>query len=332
MSRLNRYKDSLIRFIKERSCIFEETNIPNADIRNIIYNSIDENDLTLPILLLTIMNNQNKKNSKTIQGYYAASAMELARILMNIVENKDQFISEHSESLFNETLYCLILTSYKLICQNLETVKDNYNGEIVANIFINTIKIFNNVLSFDKLLGNYEFDITDRNPENDTKQWLIKDNIELSEHYSKIKVVKNSSFKKYLNKKITALCEMSFLIGWIIGCGSSKETARIKKLARSFSYLYKLSIDFKNIEIDIMKSNISNNIVVNFGLQNAYELFMENKHKFIEDAMTLDIFTCTIKEVLNHIESSVDRVIEETSPDFKSNYSDLQSIDTFNYY
>ena len=48
---------------------------------------------------------------------------------------------------------------------------------------------------------------------------------------------------------------------------------------------------------------------------------MESKQKFIEVAMLLDIYTTTIKEIVNNIEARVDEIIDETSPDIKSCYS-----------
>ena len=61
MSRLIRYKESLNRFIKDRSCLYDTEGIPNASIDTLLYNKIKEDDKLLAILLLTIMNNQNKK-------------------------------------------------------------------------------------------------------------------------------------------------------------------------------------------------------------------------------------------------------------------------------
>ena len=96
MSRLGRYKESLNRFINDRSCLFDEDRIPNAKIESIIYNKVKNSDLLLSIMFLTIMNNQNKKNSKSIQGYYAASSIQILQILLQVIENKDFFKNDNS--------------------------------------------------------------------------------------------------------------------------------------------------------------------------------------------------------------------------------------------
>ncbi len=331
MSRVNRYRESLNRFIKDRSCIFDKDAMPNINLESLIYNKLTESDLLLSILLLTIMNNQNKKNSKTIQGYYAATSIEILQILLNILENKEDFIKNYGEEKFHTMVEYLIICSNKSLCQNLETVKDNYDGNIATNIIINAMNTYNDTVSFSNLLNFKKLDLTNKKPSSDVKRWYIKDDKSLDKNFDKIKVIEKSSFKKYLETKIGSLSEMAFVVGWLIGCGDQKQIKRIKRAAKSFSYLYKLSKDFENIEDDIKnnKSGVSTNFVVNYGLQNSYELFMENKQKFIEDVMLLDIYTSTIKEVINYIENKVDTVIDETSPDLKSNYSNIQSIGTF---
>ena len=325
MSRLCRYKESLHRFIKDRSCLFNKESMPNANIESIIYNRVTESDLLLPIMLLTIMNNQNKKNSKTIQGYYAASSIQIVQIILDIIEN------EESTNIYNATKEYLLVTGIQSLSQNLETVKDNFDGDLASDIIINSLKIYHDKVSYSNILQECKFEIDTRKPCNDLKNWYIKDDDSLIGHFNKLKTVTQKSFKEYIEKKIGSLCELAFQIGWVIGCGTQKDIKKINKIAKSFCYIYKLSHDFENLESDIRnaKDGITKNFVINCGLQNSYEIFMENKHKFIEYAMTLDIFTTTIKEIMNYIEAKVDTVIEETSPDLKSNYSNTQSISTF---
>ena len=57
MSRIQKYKESLYRFIKDKSCLMKT----NDEISNFIYEKVKKDDLLFSILLLTIMNNQNKK-------------------------------------------------------------------------------------------------------------------------------------------------------------------------------------------------------------------------------------------------------------------------------
>ena len=61
--------------------------------------------------------------------------------------------------------------------------------------------------------------------------------------------------------------------------------------------------------------------MINYGIQQAYEVFMNNKNLFIEECLTLDIYTGTIKEIIYYIERKVDQMIELTKPDLNSNFT-----------
>jgi hypothetical protein len=65
------------------------------------------------------------------------------------------------------------------------------------------------------------------------------------------------------------------------------------------------------------------NYVVNYGLHHSYDLFMKHKQKFLESCMLLDTYTMTIKEIIHYIESEVEQIIDQTSPDLKSNMSNI---------
>jgi len=45
-----------------------------------------------PILLLTVMNNQNKKNHISMQGYYLASSIEFLIIFLQVIESKKKLL------------------------------------------------------------------------------------------------------------------------------------------------------------------------------------------------------------------------------------------------
>jgi len=122
---------------------------------------------------------------------------------------------------------------------------------------------------------------------------------------------------------------VSLLIGWIAGCGDAKKTNKIKEAAKAFSIIYKLSLDFKNMDNDIKCSHndkYTKNYVLNFGLENSYELFLNNKKLFIEITMLLDIYTNTLSEIIDNIEENIDFIIDQTSPDIKSQCSSASYI------
>jgi len=114
------------------------------------------------------------------------------------------------------------------------------------------------------------------------------------------------------------------MIGWILGGGDDKTLNKIEKIGSQLANLLKISTDFMNIESDLAKLSkikISTNIIVNYGMQEAFELFVQSKQKFIESALTLDIYTTTLQDIIKIIEEKIDAVIDQTSPDIRSNYS-----------
>jgi hypothetical protein len=267
------------------------------------------------------MNNQNKKKHISMQGYYAASSIEFLNIMMNMIDNRTDYIKMLGKD-YNKIINYLMLSANKSLYQNLESISHYISKDISNKIFITVLNTLHSKVSYDNILDSFTFELNNRSPKNDTLRWYLKNNNNFKSAFNKINQIKKESFIKYINKKIVNLSEMAITIGWLLGCGDIKYISKLKGISRYFAIIYKLSIDFQNIEHDILSSNgISKNYVVNYGLQDSYEYFMDNKQKFIEEAMLHDIYTSTIKEILNNIENKVEAIIDETSPDIKSSVS-----------
>ena len=114
MSRLQKYKESLVRFIKDKSCI----STTPMELNTMIYDKIKGTDLVFPILLLTIVNNQNKKNHISVQGYYLATIVEFVSLYSKTIE--DHNIPNKIE-MSNYLLYCI----NKSFEQNTESLKNS---------------------------------------------------------------------------------------------------------------------------------------------------------------------------------------------------------------
>jgi len=64
MSRIFRYKESVNKFIKNKGCL--NLVAVDDDIKNIINEHITNSQFLLPIMILTISNNLNKKNKRQL--------------------------------------------------------------------------------------------------------------------------------------------------------------------------------------------------------------------------------------------------------------------------
>lgn len=335
MSRLFRYVESLQKFIRDRSCLLDKDMLPNDEVKNLIHNRIKKSDLTLSILMLTVINSQNKKNGITLQGYYSAVTVQFLQTMIELLDKDDNTNTddadedEHNDTNTNQAINYLMMCSYRSLCQNLETVKNTLEAENSTRIFLDSMKIYYDTVNYSRLLNKHVFKLTS-NDDKESKaayqqvyKWYIKDDNSLNEKFKKIKQITKESYNEYLDKKIGALCEIAVCTGWLVGSGNPKKLKKLKKTAKHFANFYKVANDFLTIEYDIRNNNdgVTTNYILNYGLQNAYEFFMDNKKRFIEDAMTFDMYSSTVKEMINSMEAKVDNVIDETSPDLKSNFS-----------
>lgn len=317
MSRLTKYKESLVKFIKERSCLLENLNKPK--IEPILYSRVKKSDMLMPIVALTIMNNQNKKKNITIQGYYIASSIEFMHILLDIFDNKEDYIKQYTLELYNILINHLIWSINNSLCQNVESIRLSLHTMDISDMYIQLMKTHNEIMSCNNFLSEPILKQTNDIVNEDTLKWYIRENVDLKDKFKKIKKVEMESYNDYLNKRVCNLSEYTFVVSWIISGGEITKLDQIKRVSKYFGILYKLMVDFDSIDSDIVNSKeMTKNHVINYGLQVSYELFMYNKQKFIEEAMLLDIYTNTVQEIIEYIEKRVDEFVDNTSPDLKS--------------
>lgn len=324
MSRIQKYKESLHKFIKDKSCLMEDVDENNMQLNNFIYNKIKENDMIFSILLLTVMNNQNKKNHMSMQGYYIASSVEFLNILLLLIEQKPNIISEQGNDNYIKMYNGLFISANKSLQQNIESIKNAYQTQPqnLVNIIINSLSTFNLTHKTINQFNDFKFTLTNKGCNVNIISWYLKSNEELISKFKTFKQVTKESLQEYIEKKYISLCELAIILGWTIGSGDIKEINKIKKSAKYFAIMYKISKDFENLTFDIKNSDkYTSNYVLNFGLQDGYEVFLNNKEKFIEESMLEDVYTNTIKEIVDTIEVNVDMIIDQTSPDLKSSYS-----------
>jgi hypothetical protein len=260
------------------------------------------------------MNNQNKKKKITIQGYYLASCIEFLHILSdnNIFNN-------------NALKVHLILSANKSLHQNIDILKNYVSNDDNIKISTELNDLYHSVVNLKKLLGDTKYKYTTNLVNNEVSKWYIKN--KNADIIKNTYMIDKTSYEENLNNKLGSLIELVICGGWILGGGSlSGDTNinQIKKIATYFTRVYKIYLDFINIEVDLINlstSNFTDNHIINYGIHESYELFMNNKQKFIEECLKKDMYTDTIKEIISNIEIKVDNIIDETSPDLKSNVS-----------
>lgn len=322
MSRIQKYRESLHRFIKDKSCLYGETE--DIELNNFIYKKIKDNDLIFSILLLTVMNNNNKKNHITSQGYFFASSIEFFNSMIYLIENKKEIISKFGDDKYFKMYNNLYISINKSFQQNIESVKNPYQikNDVLVNVIIAALNIYNKTFKMLNRFSDFEFIILNRGCSSNIMTWYLKNDAKKIEKFKKFKRVSKDSMHLYIEKKYQLICELAIVIGWIMGGGDLSSIPKLKMISKYVAIMYKISLDFNNIDSDLENSiDYTNNYILNYGLEDAYASFLHNKEKFIEESMDYKIYTATIKEIIDTIESIIDIVIEKSSPDLKSNYS-----------
>jgi hypothetical protein len=380
MNRLQKYKESLQRFIKDKSCLYINNNIPcktcdncindlnciysvdcsnckncknclncknckisktslfckncseckncytcdtcNRDINDYIFTLIQENDSIYSTLFLTIMNNQNRKNHMSLQGYYAATTIEFFDVLINVIENRDKVLNMFGINKYIKLCNNLYIYAIKSLHQNIDTVKNVFLPHNVDKITISMINLLHNTFKNITELSDHKFEITNNHCNLNIIEWYLKNNNDLIKKFKALSQITKESIKMYASKKYFYMSELSISLGWMFGHGSISDMDNFKQSFKYFGMMYKISKDFEMLEKNIENSMVySSNYVVNFGLQEGYEEFVNNKQLFIADMLSGDIYSNTIKEIIDKIELNIDIIIDQTSPDLKSSYS-----------
>ena len=85
------------------------------------------------------MNNQNKKNKISLQGYYAASGIEFLNVMIHIMKD-NKFIATHDILTYNHTINYLVSCFHKSIHQNMNSInnsiKNNELKDKLMSVFI----------------------------------------------------------------------------------------------------------------------------------------------------------------------------------------------------
>jgi len=307
MSRISRYQESIEKFIKNKNI---ETYFSD-EYSDLINKKLLESDHLCGIILSTIFNHNSKKSNIKGHGYFLGISID---ILLILLETKT--ISQN----FNNNL---IIGVYKLLHENTNIIKST-NDEIINKIILKTYEYFNthiyNILSFSQKYQVKKM----------IKSDLLNLNTITTDMYKKISGMNRYSYDDildYVKKTYGSIGKIIIVLSWILGGGNcdKKIIASLESVGEKFGMIYKICNDFNNIISDLnscdSKTNISRNIVINIGIQESFALFMELKSSFYEESLKLELYTHTMKEVIDELETKMDKCLEKSKVDMKSSYS-----------
>lgn len=316
MSRISRYQDSMSKFIKNRSHI----STLEGNMRLHIYDLLKNSDNIVPIIMLTVLNSQSKKNGYSLHGYYMGCGMEMIITIIKILDNKIYYRESYDEKTIQKIIFRLSSIINICLVQNIEYIQNMFPKEKVIKISCFASKLVNSKIS--DICDEDVLDTSKNIKKTDLLKYTFKQTKTPNATISSLKQIKIESMEKYIEKKYGSMCQIAMTLGWLLGSGDEKTIPQLEKLGKYLGTMLKISYDFENIERDLCHNDKStHNYIVNYGIQDGFELFIDNKVKFVEGCMNLDIYTNTMKEVLDLIEEKVDLFIDSTNPELKSQYT-----------
>jgi hypothetical protein len=269
-----------------------------------------ESDHLGGIILSTIFNHNSKKSNIKGHGYFLGIAVD---IILIVLDNKNMSYN------YNQNL---IIGIYKLLHENINIIKSN-NTDNLNDILIKTYDYFNS--NIYNIIATHKMQI----------KKMIKSDLLNLKTITETLYKKISHMNRYIsediinNIKLTygGLGKLIIVLSWILGggCYDKKTLPVLEFIGEKFGMIYKICYDFDNIINDInncdQQTNITKNVVINIGIQESFALFMELKSSFYEESFKLGIYTHTMKEVIDELETKIDKCIENSKVDMKSTYS-----------
>jgi hypothetical protein len=304
MNRIQKYQDSIDKFFKTRLYLMY---LDNTEC-NIITDSIRKNNFFVTIFLLTITNNINKKNKIHQHGYYIGSSMELAFLLQRSIEKQKIF------NLNNENYIKITNLINILLSQNLELATSVLSREKLMKNYSSVFKLVNNKII--TILNNKQTYHFESLTNTDLVNYKFKNLQKIINIFNKNNKLSEQEIIQYVETKYCPILEVAGLLTWNLAGGQDNITKYIEKLGHYYAFLIKIYYDLTEFETDIENeyNDFYPNIIINLGIQKSFEYFILYKKKFIELSIKLGLFSNTIKEVIDTIETKLDLFIENTKP------------------
>jgi hypothetical protein len=171
--------------------------------------------------------------------------------------------------------------------------------------------------------SSYEFKTVKRTNKTDIMN-ICTLTSKLKSNYKSLYKIQNEDLLTFIESTYNEIGIIVFIIGWVLGGGIPNQLVlkSLQEIGRNFGFIYKICIDFEKIEYDLENSlKYSTNIVLNQGIDDSFTLFMELKTQLIEKCLEQNIYTNTLKEIIDLLELKIDSCIKNASIDMKSSYS-----------
>ena len=330
MSRISRYQEGILKFLKTKSFINDTT----ETTKNILYDLLELSDHIPAILCLTVLNNQCKKYDIKIHGYYLASGIDVLMLVAKVCSSRDYFDNKYGQVAIDNMIMEVISCFYKCITQNIDTLRMSKNGNVSSKLTQLCIEYSTKMMPlitqkniFDSKAKMKKTDIMCMNLDEKT----------YTQYKKKNKLDKDLLIED-IKKRYGSVCKLAMSLGWILGqgddtsfnkikdLGDEKTISKLEKLGDYMGTFLKLHDDFKYTLRDIKLGRFSLNYVINYGIKEAYIELIESKASFIEGSMVLGVETKTSKEIIDMVVRNIDDIVKDISVDMDTQYDDVSTI------
>lgn len=330
MSRISKYQEGILKFLKTKSFV-NDLSVPS---KTILYELLNMSDHIPAILCLTILNNQCKKYDIKIHGYYLASGIDVMMLMAKVCSSRDYFDNKYGQNIIDNMIIEVINSFYKCITQNIDTLRLSKNNNINIKLTQLCIEYASKYIPLITQKGTYSS--TSKMKKTDLFCLDIADK-DYVQYKKKNKLDKNIIMDDLINR-YGSVCKLAMSLGWVLGQGDDayftkikdlseeKTVAKLEKLGDYMGKFLKLHDDFKYIERDIKIGRFSLNYVINYGIKEAYIELIESKANFIEGSMLLGVESKTSKEIIDMIVRNIEEIVKDTSVDMDTQYDDVSTL------
>ena len=330
MSRISRYQEGIIKFLKTKSFI-NETTEPTKKILNDL---MELSDHIPAILCLTTLNNQCKKYDLKIHGYYLASGIDVLMLVAKVCSSRDYFDNKYGQFVVDNMIMEVISSFYRCITQNIDTLRLSKNGVINTRLTQLCIEYTTNMIPH---ITHKSTHISQSKMKKTDLLCMDLDDKTYIQYKKKNKLDKCVLIED-IKKRYGSVCKLAMSLGWILGqydeatftkikeLGDIPTITKIEKLGEFMGTFLKLHDDFKYTYRDIELGRFSLNYVINYGIKEAYNELVESKAYFIEGSMLLCIDTKTSKEIIDMVVKDIDDIVKDISVDMDTQYDDVSAI------
>jgi hypothetical protein len=291
------------------------------NFKNLLGTLVNESDMYESILLLTILNSQSKKTKINTHGYDAAIAVECLSLMLKIKNEKSRIEKDYgiSSEIVVYNLYSALMKSTLISLEAFKRVIDDADKYQKAHshcLLLITNEMPELVMSKPKK--------TPTTHDNIYRFYLSAKSTDLQKKYLSLKLYEPNELQNIYRTSYCKVFEISIKFAWLLSGSSEKDLTEIGKIGLMWGLISKIHHDFCNIDNDlenVTENSMTDNYLINVGLQRSFDDYMHVKENLITLLMTHDIYSRTIKEIIEDMDSKIDTLIENSNPDILSSYS-----------